>query len=82
MTIPTVSTTLVSLLDILTKKALREAVSEKDRSVLELGELPDRYDFDHAFALLFDWCQAAFTRIEYAGQAAELKNGNQTDSLL
>ena len=67
---------------ILTKKALREAVSEKDRSVLELGELPDRYDFDHAFASLFDWCQAAFTRIEYAGQAAELKNGNQTDSLL
>ena len=57
---------------ILTKKALKEAVSEEDRGVLELGDLPDGYDFDRAFAILFDWCQAAFTRIERAGQAADL----------
>lgn len=36
----------------------------RDRRVLELSELPDGYDFDHAFAALFAWCQAAFTRIE------------------
>ena len=56
---------------ILAKRALKEAVSEEDRRVLELSELPDGYDFDRAFAILFDWCQAAFTRIERAGQAAK-----------
>ena len=49
---------------ILTKKALKEAVSQEDRRVLELDELPDGYDFDHAFAVLFAWCQGAFARIE------------------
>lgn len=49
---------------ILTKKAVKEAVSGEDRSILEMDELPDGYDFDCAFATLFDWCQAAFTRIE------------------
>ena len=63
----------------LTKQALKEAVSEADRRVLELSELPDGYDFDRAFAILFDWCQATFTRI--AGQAVG-KNGNQADGLL
>ncbi|MBR3018755.1 MAG: nucleotidyltransferase domain-containing protein [Clostridia bacterium] len=58
---------------ILTKKALKEAVSQEDRRVLELSELPDGYDFDRAFAVLFAWCQAAFTRIECAGQTAERK---------
>ena len=67
---------------ILTKKALKEAVSQEDRRVLELGELPDGYDFDSAFTVLFDWCQVAFTRIESAGKAAERKNGNQADGLL
>ncbi len=56
---------------ILTRKALKEAVSQEDRQVLELGELPDRYDFDRAFAILFAWCQAAFTRVECAGGAEE-----------
>lgn len=59
---------------ILTRKALKEAVSQEDRRVLELGELPDGYDFDRAFAILFAWCQAAFTRIESAGRAAERKS--------
>ena len=59
---------------ILTEKALKEAVSEEDRRVLELDELPDGYDFDRAFAALFTWCQAAFQRIECAGQAAERGN--------
>lgn len=49
---------------ILTKRALKEAVSREDRTVLELAELPDGYDFDQAFAALFAWCQAAFARVE------------------
>lgn len=69
-------------LEALVTMTLKEAVSEEDRRVLELGELPDGCDFDCAFAALFAWCQAAFTRIESAGKAAEGKNGNQTDSLL
>ncbi len=48
---------------VLAKNELKEAVSPEDRRVLELAELPDGYDFDHAFAVLFSWCQAAFTRI-------------------
>ena len=67
---------------ILSKKALKEEVSQEDRSVLELDELPEGYDFDRAFAVLFVWCQAAFARIGCARQAAERKNGNQTDRLL
>ena len=49
---------------ILTKRELKEAVSEEDRRVLELKELPDGFDFDRAFSLLFVWCQAAFLRVE------------------
>ena len=49
---------------ILTKKELKEAVSSEDRRVLELTELPDGFDFEPAFAALFSWCQAAFTRID------------------
>ena len=49
---------------VLTKKGLKEAVSPEDRRVLELAELPDGFDFDDAFAALFAWCQAAFTRID------------------
>ena len=47
---------------ILAKRELKEAVSPEDRQVLELAELPDGFDFDHAFSALFFWCQAAFAR--------------------
>ena len=67
---------------ILTRKGLKEAVSAEDRRVLELAELPDGFDFEQAFSVLFSWCQVAFARIECAGLAAERKNGNQADSLL
>ena len=49
---------------ILTKKELKEAVSAEDRRVLELAELPDGFDFDQAFSVLFAWCQSAFLRVE------------------
>jgi len=49
---------------ILTKKELKEAVSAKDRRVLELTELPDEFDFDQAFSILFAWCQSDFLRVE------------------
>ena len=49
---------------VLTKKELKAAVLAEDRRVLELAELPDGFDFDQAFALLFDWCQKAFRRLE------------------
>ena len=48
---------------VLTKKELKEAVSEDDRRVLELAELPDGFDFDQAFSALFAWCQRAFVRV-------------------
>ena len=47
---------------ILTKKELKEAVSAEDRRALELAELPDGFDFDQAFSVLFAWCQGAFVR--------------------
>ena len=49
---------------VLRKKELKEAVSAQDRRVLELVELPDGFDFDRAFGLLFSWCQEAFSRLE------------------
>ncbi|MBQ4448517.1 MAG: GNAT family N-acetyltransferase [Clostridia bacterium] len=49
---------------ILTKKELKAAVSAEDRRVLELTELPDGFDFDQAFSVLFAWCQSAFLRVE------------------
>ena len=49
---------------IITKKEIKEAVSDEDRRVLELAELPDRFDFDQAFSVLFAWCQSVFTRLE------------------
>ena len=49
---------------ILTKKELKEAVSEEDRRVLELGELPDGFDFDQIFSVLFAWCQKTFARVD------------------
>ena len=52
---------------VLSKKALKEAVSEEDRTILELAELPDDFDFDRAFSVLFAWCQKTFARIENHG---------------
>ena len=52
---------------ILSKKALKEAIVPEDRMILELAELPDGYDFDQAFSVLFHWCQRAFARIEALG---------------
>ena len=50
---------------ILTKKELKEAVSGEDRRVLELAELPNGFDFDQAFSVLFAWCQRAFVRVDH-----------------
>jgi hypothetical protein len=52
---------------ILSRKDLKEAVTDEDRLILELAELPDDYDFDQAFSFLFAWCQSAFARIEHLG---------------
>jgi hypothetical protein len=52
---------------ILRKTDLKEAVTEEDRIVLEMAELPDGYDFDQAFFYIFTWCQSAFARIERLG---------------
>ena len=52
---------------ILTKKELKEAVSAEDRRMLELAELPDGFDFDQAFSVLFAWCQEAFARVGRLG---------------
>ena len=48
-----------------TKRELKEQVSEEDRAILEMAEYPDGYDFDTAFRRIFRWCQRAFVR---AGQ--------------
>ena len=45
-----------------TKRELKEQVSEEDRAILELAELPDDFDFDAAFRLVLHWCQSAFDR--------------------
>ena len=45
-----------------TKRELKEQVSEEDRAVLEMAELPDGYDFDKAFRQIILWCQNAFVR--------------------
>lgn len=49
---------------LLTKRDLKAAVSEDDRRVLELADLPDGFDFEQAFSELFAWCRAAFSRLE------------------
>ena len=46
-----------------TKRELKEQVSEEDRAILEMAEYPDEYDFDTAFRLFFRWCQRAFVRV-------------------
>ncbi len=47
---------------VVTKRELREQVSEEDRAILEMAEYPDDYDFDTAFNRLFRWCKSAFIR--------------------
>lgn len=49
-----------------TKQELKEQVSAEDRVILEINELPDHYDFDKAFRVVFHWCQNAFIRIDLA----------------
>lgn len=46
-----------------TKKDLKELTAEEDRRVLSMADLPDNFDFDTAFSLLFTWFQNAFRRI-------------------
>lgn len=52
---------------VLTKKELKAAISEEDRRVLELAELPDGFDFEQAFSVLFSWCQRTFARVDHIG---------------
>ena len=52
---------------VISKKELKEAVAQEDRTILELAELPDDYNFDQAFSSLFAWYQKTFARIEYLG---------------
>ncbi len=47
-----------------TRSTLKDRVCPADRDMLELGELPEGYDFDRAFAEVFAWCQDAFHRID------------------
>ena len=47
-----------------TRKALKEQVTEGDRRMLMMAELPDHYDFNEAFSSVFSWCQHAFQRLE------------------
>ncbi len=47
-----------------TKAELRRLVTEEDREMLLLAELPDGFCFDSAYAALFAWCQRAFDRIK------------------
>lgn len=46
-----------------TNKELKTSVSEEDRMMLLMAELPDGYDFDTAFSNVLSWCQNAFIRI-------------------
>ena len=46
-----------------TKRELKEQVSEEDRAILEMAEYPDEFDFDAAFRRIFRWCQKAFVRV-------------------
>ena len=52
---------------VLTKKELKAAISEEDRRVLELAELPGGFDFEQAFSVLFSWCQRTFARVDHIG---------------
>lgn len=47
-----------------TEKALKAAVSEADRRVLEMRALPEDFDFEAAFSALLEWIREAFVRID------------------
>ena len=47
-----------------TKKELKASVSDPDREMLSISELPFDYDFDTAFSAVFKWCRDAFLRID------------------
>lgn len=47
-----------------TKKELRSLVSEEDRIMLSMTDLPDEFDFDRMFRFAFEWIQNAFIRID------------------
>ena len=47
---------------VVTKRELKEQVPDEDRTILEMAELPDGYDYDTAFRHIFRWCQSAFVR--------------------
>ena len=49
---------------VVTKRELKEQVSEEDRAVLEMAKLPEDYDFDKAFRQIILWCQNAFVRAD------------------
>ena len=48
---------------ILKKSELKAAVSEQDREMLCIPELPDDYDFEKTYTAVITWCQKAFARI-------------------
>ena len=48
---------------VLTKRELKELVSDEDCMILSMAELPDGYDFHEAFSAVFHWCQRAFVRL-------------------
>ena len=52
----------------LTKRELRERVSEDDRKILALAEPWDDSDFEEAFTALFAWCREAFVRVDRLGR--------------
>ena len=47
-----------------TKKELISLVSCEDRVMLQLSELPERYDFNNAFRCAFQWCRNALYRLD------------------
>ncbi len=54
-----------------TKRELKQKVTEEDREILSMEELPDDYDFDRAYERVFKWCQNAFVRIDMNSRGVE-----------
>ena len=50
-----------------TKKELCALVSAEDRLVLSMADLPEEYDFECMFRIVFEWLQNAFFRIDRIG---------------
>ena len=51
---------------VLKKQDLRESVCEEDRKMLDIGSLPEGYDFDMEFSRIFEWLKNAMKRVEKA----------------